>query len=241
MRTFDSSIVVEKFYSNLFNHYNPDIFISTWDNRGKSQHHNDAELDNTINEYDVLNVYKNVKDIEIENFDNWIKDQNEELIHLWNSYKVDGFLKPTSIPQFYKINRANYLKSVYEKENNFIYDVVIRYRPDLIMVDKFNVNVSNIDNTIVNINTQKYHWPNRIYDIFFYSNSKNMNKICEVWPNFINVLHHPFTNGLPNIDPCRMLYVQAENCSLTVESIDKNICDVYRNEPYECIRSFLLD
>ena len=239
MRTFDSEIVVEKFYSNLFNHYNPDVFISTWDNRGKSQHHNGVELDNAINECDVLNVYKNVKDIEIENFDNWIKNQNEELIHLWNSYKVDGVWKPTSIPQFYKINRANCLKSKYEKENDFKYDIVIRYRPDLIMVDKLNID-SNVNNTIVNINTQKYHWPNRIYDIFFYSNSSNMDKISEIWPNFRDVLNHPFSNGLPNIDPCRMLYVQADNCGLNVESIDRNICDVYRNEPYHEIEKFLL-
>lgn len=241
MRTFSNPIVVEKFYENLFDAYRPDIFVSTWDHIGKSQHDNTLNEASGINECEILNVYQNVKNIEIENFNAWLDGLNsDELKNLWAHYRVDNILMPTSIPQFYKIYRANELKCEYERECGFKYDIVIRYRPDLIMVDKLHLD-ANVESTIVNINTKKYHWPNRIYDIFFYSNSENINKMCEVWPNFISVLNHPFTNGLPNIDPCRMLYVQALINNINVQSMDKNICDVYRNESYECIRSFLLD
>jgi len=243
-RNYNHPLVSDHFYKNLFDIYQPDVFLSVWDHKGMSQYppkpRDESYFNCKINELELLNFYKNAKDIKIENQDRWLHSQSESIISLWNNYKVNGKLFPTSIPQLYKIWHANEMKKKFEKDHNFKYDVVIRFRPDLIMLDPLCINFENCD-SIIHMNTPRFFFPNRIYDLFFFSKSENMNKICKAWVNFNEIINTHIESTLPAIDPCRILYIQCLRENLSIKSLDKNICDVYRNEKLEEIRKFLLD
>ena len=47
-------------------------------------------------------------------------------------------LKPNTISMFEKIYKCNKLKSDYEKQFNFKYDIVIRMRPDIMIYSDFD-------------------------------------------------------------------------------------------------------
>ena len=238
MRTFDHPIVQEHLYNKVINKYYPDIFVSTWEHTGVSQHtegdHGVSKLSQSI----IENNYPNIKGIEIENFDEWLASLPAARRLIWENERIDGRLRATSLPQLYKIYRANKLKFLHEVKTGENYDVVIRYRADLIMVDDFNIE-SDLA-FVYHMNTERFHWSNRIYDIFFYSSSENMNKLCDAWLNYQIIKDHGFNNGLPKLDACRMIYVQALLAGLKEKSLQKNICDVYRYENFEDIKMFLL-
>jgi hypothetical protein len=57
-------------------------------------------------------------------------------------------IKPQNVlSMFYSIEQANNLKKEYEKENNFVYDIVIRSRTDIIL-QNFNLDLNTLDNKI---------------------------------------------------------------------------------------------
>ncbi|EJH9402433.1 hypothetical protein NF821_005030, partial [Escherichia coli] len=73
-------------------------------------------------------------------------------------------------------------------------------------------------------------YPNRIYDILFWGKSENMDYICDSWNNIQNLLDDKFDNGLPVVDCCRLLYVQALRSHLKVVDVSRCIGDIYRDE-----------
>lgn len=91
---------------------------------------------------------------------------------------------------FYSIHTCNKLKTEYEVENNFSYDVVVRTRYDLAYFSpiKFSDYSSTLDKITVLENYQKdqdlYNSINLpMPDIFSFSNSHNMDIFCSVYPN----------------------------------------------------------
>jgi hypothetical protein len=126
------------------------------------------------------------------------------------------------------------MKNEYEKQNNFTYDIVFRYRPDMCLVEKIpEKHINKIDdNTIYTLNPPKIYYPNRVYDIFFYGSSKSMNILVEkAWLDIITYIFDSFDNGLPVVDSCRILYLGCIRNSLKVNEIDRCIGDIYRDEP----------
>jgi hypothetical protein len=248
MRNCDNQYVMYYNNKNLLDLYNCDIFASVWDKKGFSPDHgtisNKEYSNKNINEEKLNNIYKNIKKTNIENFDEWFDQLSDTYKDLYNKgFEINNRkVKGTTIPQLYKIWDCNRLKTEYEKENGFEYDLVIRIRPDMCFLEEipdsflhdffYNEN-SSILNKIYTLNPPKIFFPNRIYDAFFYGNSNSMNKICNVWPNILECIEFPFDNGLPNLDACRVLFVNCIINQLEVVNISRSFTEIYRDEPID--------
>jgi hypothetical protein len=109
--------------TNLLNKYNPDIFINY-----NYKDDNDMECD----ESELVSIY-NPKLI------NFTKtpDIVGEKISIVNGYEVAGESSPSSVfNMWWGIYQANELKKKYEEENGFKYDVVIRTRFDIEILEE---------------------------------------------------------------------------------------------------------
>lgn len=196
-RTFLRKEVLE-LQNNFINHYDTDVFVSTWDNVGislydlyKKEH---FENKSKVNE-DSFDGLKNLKSLKISNFEKFVQNtapsekKNRMINYLSsmntgiNSYNPHRFA--TSYPQLFTMYDANNLKKDYERTNSFTYDVVIKSRPDFIFLKNIDTQINNINNSVKSINSKPtYYFPNRIFDIMFISSSKNMDKITEAYIQF---------------------------------------------------------
>jgi hypothetical protein len=144
----------EKIFCN-FSDY--DIFCHTWSDDPDMHKLHFIENDN------------NTKDILIENRKTFLEKEIFEK-NKRNEVNVQGMLR-----QLYCLKKCNELKTLYEKQNNFLYDIVIRIRPDSYI----------INNTILEKNAETWDMENYVYttdhddhhgynDRFYFSNSENM-------------------------------------------------------------------
>ncbi len=231
MRYFDEKIVKDGF--KFIDELNPDIFISTWSHRGTS-----VDLDRNYSSFDkkdddrleekILQNYRNIKKIEIESFNTWVDNlDNFNKDILGNRYSTNG-LPITSPAQLYKLKKRNLLKSEYEEKNNFIYDVVIKVRPDSLFVE--SIDLSHLkDNTIYHLNFGKHaYWPNRIWDLFFFGDSKSMDYLSQAFDSLKELVENPFNNGLDRRDPSRLLFLQSQNCGIQNESLSTRVTNCYK-------------
>lgn len=153
-----------------------DIFIHTWSviDRGHTK---------TIDQAFIKKEY-NPKLIAVEPPKNLLitplmREKN------FNKRDINGLLC-----MFNKIYLCNELKSKYEKDNNFKYDCVIRYRADTDLHEPLK-----IDNST---NLNKLHIPEYgdyggLNDQFAFSNSDNMNKYCSTYNNITKYLESGMT------------------------------------------------
>ncbi|MFU0933111.1 hypothetical protein ACM26E_20180 [Kluyvera cryocrescens] len=257
-RNFDNSELLKMNFDNLLGKFNCDIFASLWDERGYSFHHGQANpssysRDRDLSKEKIIRLLNHsgctVQSVEFENFDNWISNQNEVIQQLYHQGLNFGekVVKATAFPQLYKIYKANQLKTTFEESNNFKYDLVIRMRPDMGFVEPIpdycineELKISNNTNNIYHLNPPKIFYPNRIYDILFWGNSENMNRMAESWININNLLEDDFDNGLPLVDCCRLLYVQALKSRINVIDVSRCIGDIYRDEDIEVYKNKIL-
>lgn len=239
LRQFENEIIIDNFYKNI-GFLKPDIFISGWDHISESLNHSEKLLNpfeekKKINDIKIIeklkNIYPNLKSVKIENYNDWlnsISHENKNIIYNsnYNPLTVNSFA------QIYKICNSVNLKSFYEKENNFKYDIVIRMRTDNCIVSKFKIDEIK-NNTIYNINFPNAFYPNRIYDIFFYGDSASMDILSRSYINYINLLNDNFYNGLCKRDACRILYLQCLKNNINVDSCDTRYTDIYRQNSFE--------
>ena len=97
------------------------------------------------------------------------------------------------------------MKKQHELENGFVYDVVVRCRPDFI----FQIDVNPIvePNKIYHINSGIAYYSNRVYDVLFYGDSESMDKLTSSYKYFEELVYNSFSNGLDQRDCCRILKV----------------------------------
>jgi hypothetical protein len=237
LRCFSHPIIVERFNEYIFHDLKPDIFISTWDHIGIS-HHNGPEYRNFLPKNfdieDIYNVYGNIKSLDIENFESWTKDNGGEvLVQHYLDWKNRGFPDyncASSVPQFYKLYKSYIDISNYETNNNFEYDIIIKLRPDLFYSNKIEKNIES--NTIYNQNFGPGGWyhPNRVYDIFFYSDSKTFKHFGETWLRLESLFNDSWSDGRGNLDATKNLFLQAERNNVKIKSVKRRVCEIYRGE-----------
>jgi hypothetical protein len=156
LRSIDKtySLMKEKLM-NRFSNY--DIFYHTWSD------------DPDLSKIHYLEKDDHTKNISIENRitlpERPIYDKNRR-----TEVFVQGLLR-----QLYCLKTCNSLKTQYEKENNFVYDVVVRIRPDLLLVNNTCLEKSaeswDMKNYVYTTDHDDYHGYN---DRFYFSNSENM-------------------------------------------------------------------
>lgn len=152
---------------------NPDIFIHTWDDN----------LHSSAKHVDITKVKYASKDLIIELLKpkNYIFENNNEFMkNLDNNLKSkysDPFIQYS---MFYSMNRVNDLKKKYEKENDFIYDTVIRIRFDFIPLERIkNKEIKPKTFNYFNILKNK----NVPCDWIFWSDSKTMDILNNCYVN----------------------------------------------------------
>jgi hypothetical protein len=195
----------------LFELYNCDIFISTWDK---------PVMDNL----NIQELYNNIKSHNIENDDDWFSKLPETYKYFKNRDKLEPVFR-----EFYKIWDCNKLKKEYENANNFNYDLVFCFTPDMFLVqeipqcylkDFFNINKDLSKNKIFALNP-----PTRS----FYGNNESMNQLCDCWLNIVD-----YINLNDEIDTNANAYklLLQRQCllnNLDVKNIPVCIGDIYRD------------
>jgi hypothetical protein len=120
--------VFPNFKTTFIDRYNPDIFISTWDNEGWYYPSSDKGFNDKCNPIssEILAPY-NAKMIEVENFNN-----KEYLFTERSKQFTNHFHFPKNIiSMLYRLHRGGTMMEEYKGITGTHYDLVIRMRPDL--------------------------------------------------------------------------------------------------------------
>ena len=234
LRTFHHPAVLKSLHLFIKQFNECDVFLSLWDTVGFSYSHGDGKI--TSNATDpviaeqIQAALPNVKGIHIERESDWLPTIPPQ----YKAIYAEGFrwggmnIKGTVVPQLYRMWDGNRLKSEYEKANGFIYNLVIRSRPDNIYLSTIKSKYLSDLSKIYAINSPITFYPNRIYDIFFFSNSANMDVLTNAYNHLHELEVHPFFNGLHPRDACRILRVQALTGNIPVVDMDHDVCGVFR-------------
>lgn len=185
-----------------------DIFFDVWD-----------VLDTRfIDQYsrDIYIIENDIKSIfEVFNSDNIINklirvqkfvNQDTSVLLKYAKYGDTHHMAPNGdhvVAMFYKIKQCNDMKLVYEKNGQFIYDLVLRTRLDLQFQDKIIFNT--IDSNIINIPGIVNEA--RIFaDHFAISSSHNINYLSGLWDNIENI-----ANTYEVFNPHKLLFYHLKN------------------------------
>ena len=163
--------------NSILNNFDIDIFIYTWNTIGFDGNRGDSHLINKrLNISDITNLYQ-PKKISIEFQKKW---DASKYINKKNSGLRDSEIL---LGMFYGIYKSNELKSRFEIENNFKYDIVIRSRPDIF----FESNLYHKD--LINVKTSSGIWIpkfgnyNGLNDQFAYGDSNSMDLYSNIYNN----------------------------------------------------------
>ena len=245
MRTFDHPKVLE-YMNRLIEKFDCDVFISTWKDRGVSLwsvHSQDKNLYKDVKDQEVdfesISLIKNIRDYTISDFDEYLNVKcgpNIKNLLVNNVWSVGA----NSNPQFYTMHVASEMKKKYEKESGFVYDVVIKSRPDFLQVhNDIEKYFDKLEKTCYHINTGISYAPNRVYDIFLMSESKTMDIICNSWIDYDKLIDTNYSGvGKGKYDACGLLYARCMENNIDIVSFDKVLGDVLRLENYSDYQSF---
>src|SRR5438105_12107866 len=142
MRSYKQCL--ENYKENIFSKFDVDVFIHTWDRNPNY----DLFQDKIIDTQEIINLYKQAGASNVfifietaDSLDNIEDMSKNKIMEYW---KTDNKICHINlIYQYYKIYKVHKMKREYELENNIIYDIVIRSRPDIIFNNKVDINVND--------------------------------------------------------------------------------------------------
>ena len=190
MRTFRECY--KNLKKNILIPLKPDVFIHTWKYTGVTTKASKDVRGEEIT-LSILDELYSPKKVVIEEFkDEYSKELNDIKIPEILAVKGEKDYKG-QLPMFYKMYQCNKLKSQYEKENDLLYDVVIRLRPDLKICRRLPKKVFKDLNAIwtEGISDKRY----RCCDRFAVSNSVNMDYYTSVWEHLRDYWMNPLGAG----------------------------------------------
>ena len=187
----------------------------SWDKKGGT----DEVLETCAKYFNKHMLSKNDVDVffhtwEIE-LENQLVEKYNPKLYITEVQKIFTDIIPSNTPRvqahyskWYSIREAIKLKKDYELENNFEYDFVIQSRFDVVWTT--DVVFENFDNSKFYIprltkGGANWGWPyyysyNEISDLWFFSNSKNMNEFSKLYNNINRYLVEgcPTFQGISN-------------------------------------------
>jgi hypothetical protein len=197
---------------------NTKLFIHTWKFEEERNLLNQRVLpDSNSNVEFILNNFK---------IESILIDKYESKLNLYEEIKktcsVNLIQFPTLFryyPMHYSIQEANKLKIKYEKENNFIFDIVYRMRFDseILNPEKLPMNKIN-ENVIIIPNTDRDH--SGINDQFAYGSSAGM----DLYSNLFNRLNK-LNGNYWNPEQLLLRHLRNENVQIQRSELD---VDIYR-------------
>lgn len=179
LRSFEQTF--ESLFVNLTDQFDCDFFIHTWDTVGTFERHFDfkvASINVKSIETKIRNIYS-PKDLVIE-------PRKQFHINELARYKAFGRDANGLLSMYYKILECNKLKSNYENQNKFKYDIVFRYRPDMLIQSKI---IIDPDLNLENLYIPAYGDFGGMNDQFAFSNSKNMDIYCSLFDRINDYLN----------------------------------------------------
>lgn len=206
LRTFENNFHSIK--SNILDRLNCDVFIHTWDIMGLSYRPCDSKLYSIETEklLSKINALYNPKKIIIE------PSRDFEVSPLMRSRLIDHRDISGILSMFYKVEACNSLKTEYEKELNFTYDCVIRFRGDLYMELPLPIDYNtNLNHLFIPI----YGNFGGICDQIAYGSSSIMNVYSNLYSNIEKCLQ----NGAP-MHPERLLQFYIDSNKLPVAKVN---------------------
>lgn len=203
-------------------------------------------LDNESLDIDIFiytwNILDNVLDIDIRSNYNDIKELYKPKFFIMNdtiNFNYDKIFKSKNtdcrnvnglISMFYAINQCNHLKSQYENENNFIYDCVIRFRPDILLEENIKINKDDLSK----LNIPLHGDFDGINDQFAFSNSKNMNLYSQ-----INNRMNKYVKVIGSLCPEKFVKMRVKECGFEINrpeikyKLVRNDTNVFDNKYFE--------
>lgn len=186
-------------YNNLKKHilepFNPDVFIHTWSKTG------------IVTKVKLLSIFQGNQQVTEKELQKMYSPKNMVIEDFHNSYleEIEGVRYPeiltkyvpppgrASLPMYYKIKKCNDLKCEEENKNNFKYDLVIRLRPDLNILEPLPGEV--LDNSHILWHSGKYIDTGfMLSDRFAVSNSQNMDYYSSVFDKLNEYWQDPLGN-----------------------------------------------
>jgi len=164
--------------THILDKYDVDVFIHTWFDETKTGERFDFSPNNTYGRTGVLEPNTLVLISELYNPLALVYEKKID----FNTYNDVNYEKqrPLSLySMYYSILKSNELKSKYEVEKQFKYDLVIRCRFDIIF-NTFNLDLETINTDLVYVSGEINPYPN---DQFAVSNSENMDKYASLFNN----------------------------------------------------------
>jgi len=244
-RNYKVNYVTWKKY--LFDLFDTDIFFHTYDVTG----YHDEIYNNKINSFnpnDIIQLLKPKKYI-IDSFTNKITEFKKKVVSQCSRSNSPNpeFIKA----QLYSIYQVNELKKMYEKENKFEYDCVIKIRFDTIFHSEFDINditkIYSTNNIILcgnpSIKTMKYKNAclkcienfnklinkkcdshNDISDIVFMSKSNIMNHYANIYNKYDSYITDMVTQTKKVCDLNKYISHTYDNNAQIYLGIPKAIC-----------------
>jgi hypothetical protein len=203
---------------------NPDYYVTTYDTRYNFRTYVNFHNDVNLSDDEIVNFFSgmNVKAIEIDNLAKMLEYFNSE------KQKFDSSMtecEQNHFLQFYKFKKGLDLVSNYEKITDTKYDVLIRARLDLIMKDINHLDLSNLENTLINgweiyskwtaspTSDEKKVWN----DFFMISTLDNMHKIID---NLLSEFYKKTHQKSPYAFPHGVFEAGIVKSNLKVENVD---------------------
>lgn len=169
---------VENLRRNFIDLYKPDIFISTW--RFESP---DERFPETDTPDELVELYNPLK------FDIEIFNARRKATFETNPFKSfadqQGSTVSRMLPMFYKIYLSDLHRFMYEKENQFTYDVVVRCRSDLLFHSPVQLEKPPANAVCFPEKNSTSH----VNDQFWYCDSETSTQMCSLY-YFIPQLWH---------------------------------------------------
>jgi SAM-dependent methyltransferase len=174
LRTYEDNF--KSVYDHILSKHDCDVFIHTWDSLGLSYRHTDAGLHlfNTENFRSKIEFLYNPKKLVIE------PNRHFEITPLMQKRLIDHRDISGIVSMIYKIEACNKLKQEYESENNFKYDLVVRFRGDLFVETPLPTDsISNFDSLFLPFHGNFAG----INDQFAFGSSAIMDKYSSLYSN----------------------------------------------------------
>lgn len=210
----------------------PDIFVDTWKKPGGTTNASGVTADQKpVTEETLRRLYAPTS-FRIEKFkEQYFTQKNgvtvpKQLREHTNHWKGN-------IPMFYKMNGCNRMKSEYEAENRFTYDLVIKLRPDMIVRRELPKSVLRSPDTLwhsvcmINEDVQ-------VSDKFAVSSSENMDYYTSVWDRLNEYWESPLGDGgWKNVRVGeRLMRHHMEQTEIKLRAFSSS-CDILRTRDHE--------
>lgn len=178
---------VENIFPFILQGNDIDVFIHTWaiddEQDGKSYINGGGfAMGSPVNKsymLEALNLYRPVKYL--------IQQQIPFENGKYPERTMPGIKSHNLFSMFYSIYKSNQLKTEYEKENNFTYDIVVRSRFDIKLDNKLDFTK---DTSLLYMPFNCFDPSNCIVDSVGYSNSMNMNIYADTFNNIDDIMNN---------------------------------------------------